>query len=60
MHGEPDRAFAEAECTTELTIRYPRNSITPMETYAAVVEANSETGGFDVLSNFQGPFRSTR
>ena len=56
VHGEPDTAFAEAECTTDLTIRYPRNSITPMETYAAVVEANPETGGFDVLSNFQGPF----
>ncbi|MCY4064763.1 MAG: molybdopterin-dependent oxidoreductase, partial [Rhodospirillaceae bacterium] len=56
VHGDPDRAFAEAECTTDLTIRYPRNSITPMETYAVVAEANRETGGFDVLSNFQGPF----
>ena len=56
VHGEPDKAFAEADCTTDLTIRYPRNSITPMETYAVVAETNSETGGFDVLSNFQGPF----
>jgi 2-furoyl-CoA dehydrogenase large subunit len=56
VHGEPDKAFAEAEHTTELTIRYPRNSITPMETYAVVSEHNEETGGFDVLSNFQGPF----
>ena len=31
VHGEPDKAFAEADCTTDLTIRYPRNSITPME-----------------------------
>ncbi len=56
VHGEPDKAFAEADRTTELTIRYPRNSITPMETYAVLSEPNAETGGFDVLSNFQGPF----
>ena len=56
VHGEPDKAFDQADHTTELTIRYPRNSITPMETYAIVTEPNEETGGFDVLSNFQGPF----
>ncbi len=56
VHGHPDKAFADAEHTTELTVRYPRNSITPMETYAVISEHNEETGGFDVLSNFQGPF----
>lgn len=56
VHGDPETAFAEADRTTELTIRYPRNSITPMETYAVVAEYLNETGGFDVLSNFQGPF----
>ena len=56
LHGAPQEAFAAAEHRAELTIRYPRNSITPMETYAVVAEAVAETGGFDVLSNFQGPF----
>ncbi len=56
VHGEPGKIFAETENTTAMTIRYPRNSITPMETYAIVAEANGESGGFDVLSNFQGPF----
>ena len=34
-HGEPDQAFAEAPHTSELTITYPRNSITPMECLCA-------------------------
>ncbi len=55
-HGQPAQAFADADHTTALTIRYPRNSITPMETYAVVTEHVEETGGYDVLSNFQGPF----
>lgn len=55
-HGEPDKAFDDAPRTKELTIRYPRNSITPMETYAIIAEHVEETGGFDVTSNFQGPF----
>ena len=56
IHGAPEEAFAQADHGATLTIRYPRNSITPMETYAVVAEAVAETGGFDVLSNFQGPF----
>ncbi|MCZ6859975.1 MAG: molybdopterin-dependent oxidoreductase [Alphaproteobacteria bacterium] len=56
IHGDPHKAFAEAEHTAELTIRYPRNSITPIETYAIVAEYVEETDGFDVMSNFQGPF----
>ncbi len=55
-HGEPMAAFALADRSTEITIRYPRNSITPMETYGIVAEYQPDTGGYDVLSNFQGPF----
>lgn len=55
-HGEPDEAFATAPRTSEMTIRYPRNSVTPMEGYAIVAEYTPDTGGYDVLSNFQGPF----
>lgn len=56
VHGEPEKAFAEAENTIDFSIRYPRNSITPMETFACIAEYIEDTGGFDVLSNFQGPF----
>ncbi|MET4806085.1 molybdopterin cofactor-binding domain-containing protein [Limibacillus sp. MBR-115] len=55
-HGEPDHAFEKAANREEITIRYPRNSITPMETYGIVAEYQPDTGGYDVLSNFQGPF----
>jgi 2-furoyl-CoA dehydrogenase large subunit len=56
MHGDPRTAFANAKRRHELTIDYPRNSITPMEGYALVAEHLSATGGYDVISNFQGPF----
>lgn len=55
-HGEPDVAFAEAERTIEFTMRYPRNSIPPIECFACVAEYLPESGGYDVLSNFPGPF----
>ena len=56
VHGEPDAAFEAAPRTTSFTIRYPRNSITPMETYAVIADYLPDTGGYDVTSNFQGPF----
>lgn len=55
-HGDPEGAFDAADRRTEITIRYPRNSITPMETYGIVAEYQPDTGGYDVVSNFQGPF----
>jgi 2-furoyl-CoA dehydrogenase large subunit len=56
IHGEPEEAMEAAKRRSEITIRYPRNSITPMETYAIIAEYVSDTGGYDVTSNFQGPF----
>jgi 2-furoyl-CoA dehydrogenase large subunit len=55
-HGDPDRAFAEAEDVIEFTMEYPRNSIPPIECFCCVAEYLPETGGYDVLSNFPGPF----
>lgn len=56
IHGDPDQAFAEAEEVIEFTMEYPRNSIPPIECFACVAEYLPETGGYDVLSNFPGPF----
>jgi len=56
IHGDPDQAFAEAEDVIEFTMHYPRNSIPPIECFACVAEYLPETGGYDVLSNFPGPF----
>jgi 2-furoyl-CoA dehydrogenase large subunit len=55
-HGDVPKVFAEAKRRSEITITYPRNSITPMEGYAVVAEHLPDTGGYDVISNFQGPF----
>lgn len=55
-HGDPDPAFAAAERTIKFTMHYPRNSIPPIECFACVAEYLPETGGYDVLSNFPGPF----
>ncbi|MED5396226.1 MAG: molybdopterin cofactor-binding domain-containing protein [Pseudomonadota bacterium] len=55
-HGDPDTAFAEAPQTIGFTIHYPRNSIPPIECFVCVAEYLPETGGYDVLSNFPGPF----
>jgi 2-furoyl-CoA dehydrogenase large subunit len=55
-HGETENAFAAAKRRSEIAITYPRNSITPMEGYAVVAEHLADSGGYDVVSNFQGPF----
>src|SRR5712691_217981 len=55
-HGDTSKAFAQAKRRSEITITYPRNSITPMEGYAVIAEHLPDSGGYDVISNFQGPF----
>ena len=55
-YGDPDRAFAECDRKVELTIDFPRSSITPMENYVVLAEYHPAEGVYDVLSNFQGPF----
>ena len=55
-YGEPDRIFAEAKRTIAVSIRYPRNSCTPIETYGVIAEYDPGEHVYDVLANFQGPF----
>ena len=38
-----------------ITVRYPRNACTPIEGFVVVAEHLGDDG-YDVLSNFQGPF----
>ena len=54
-YGDPEAAFAGAAHTVRLAIRYPRNACTPIEGYVVVAEHLAGCG-YDVLSNFQGPF----
>ena len=56
VHGDVAGAFATAPCRSELTVHFPRNSIPPMEGFAVAAEYLGEEDGYDVLSNFQGPF----
>ncbi len=55
-YGDPEAAFARAEHQAEITIRYPRNSVTPIECYGVLAEYRSGDGVYDVVSHFQGPF----
>jgi 2-furoyl-CoA dehydrogenase large subunit len=55
-YGDPERAFAESARRASVTIRYPRNSCTPIETYGLVAEYDPAEDAYDVLANFMGPF----
>lgn len=55
-YGDPESAFANAAHRVSLTVRYPRNSCTPIEGYVVVAEHLPGDEGYDVLSNFMGPF----
>ena len=55
-YGDPEHAFTSAERRVSVSIRYPRNSCTPIETYGIVAEYDAGEDAFDVLANFQGPF----
>lgn len=56
VYGDPDGAFAAAAHRVRLDVRYPRNSCTPIECFVAVAEHLAGGEGYDVLSNFMGPF----
>ncbi len=55
-YGDPERMFAEAEHRISVTVRYPRNSCTPIETYGLIAEYDPAENSYDVLANFMGPF----
>jgi 2-furoyl-CoA dehydrogenase large subunit len=55
-YGEPEAAFDAAARTVSIKVHYPRNSCTPIECFAVVAEYLAGDEGYDVLSNFQGPF----
>ena len=54
-YGDPDAALAGADRRVAITVRYPRNACTPIEGFVVVAEHLGDDG-YDVLSNFQGPF----
>ena len=55
-YGDPAAAFSEASHVVRASLRYPRNSCTPMECFALVAEYLAAEQSYDVLANFQGPY----
>jgi 2-furoyl-CoA dehydrogenase large subunit len=55
-YGDAATAFAHADHKVALTVHYPRNSCTPIECGVVVAEYLHGDEGFDVMSNFMGPF----
>ncbi len=55
-YGDPEAAFAAAPHRVGITVAYPRNACTPIETYGVFAEFDPAADAYDVLANFQGPF----
>jgi 2-furoyl-CoA dehydrogenase large subunit len=55
-YGDPERAFAEAARKVSVSVRYPRNSCTPIETFGLVAEYDPGEDAYDIAANFMGPF----
>lgn len=55
-YGNVDDAFARAPHRIGVSIIYPRNAVTPIETYGVLAEYDPYEDAFDVTANFQGPF----
>jgi 2-furoyl-CoA dehydrogenase large subunit len=55
-YGDADAAFAAAPHRVQLTVRYPRNSCTPIECGVVLAEHLPGEEGYEVLSNFMGPY----
>lgn len=55
-YGDPEAAFAQAPHRVKLTVQYPRNSCTPMECGVVIAEYLPGDEGYEVTSNFMGPF----
>ncbi len=56
-YGDPESAFTQAGVrSVRTTVHYPRNSCPPMECGVVIAEHLPGDEGYDVLSNFMGPF----
>jgi 2-furoyl-CoA dehydrogenase large subunit len=55
-YGDPEGVFAQTAHRFAVTVHYPRNSCTPIETYGVVAEYDPAEDSYDVLANFMGPF----
>ncbi|MEM8686127.1 MAG: molybdopterin cofactor-binding domain-containing protein [Pseudomonadota bacterium] len=56
VYGDPAAAFKSAAHTIAVDVRYPRNSVTPVECYGVIAQYDAAEERYEVASNFQGPF----
>jgi 2-furoyl-CoA dehydrogenase large subunit len=55
-YGEPEAAFETAPHRVKIESHYPRNTCAPIECAVVIAEYLSGDEGYDVTSNFMGPF----
>ncbi len=55
-YGEPEAAFEKAPHRVKLVAHYPRNTCAPIECGVVIAEYLPGDEGYDVTSNFMGPF----
>ncbi|MFM0059362.1 molybdopterin-dependent oxidoreductase [Paraburkholderia phytofirmans] len=55
-YGEPEAAFEQAPHRVKLVAHYPRNTCAPIECGVVIAEYLAGDEGYDVTSNFMGPF----
>ena len=55
-YGDPEQAFAEADRTVAIKIRYPRNSVTPIECFGVIASYSAAEGAYELTTHFQGPY----
>lgn len=55
-YGDPEAAFAAAPHRVAVSVAYPRNAVTPIETYGVIADYDPHEDAYDVTANFQGPF----
>ncbi|HEV2188541.1 MAG TPA: xanthine dehydrogenase family protein molybdopterin-binding subunit [Stellaceae bacterium] len=55
-YGDPEAEFAAAAHRIGVTVRYPRNSGTPIEGFVVIAEYFPGEDSYEITANFQGPF----
>ncbi|MGQ7932307.1 xanthine dehydrogenase family protein molybdopterin-binding subunit [Paraburkholderia sp. D1E] len=55
-YGDPEAAFGKAPHRVKLVAHYPRNTCAPIECGVVIAEYLAGDEGYDVTSNFMGPF----
>ncbi len=55
-YGDPEQAFASADRVIDIRVRYPRNSVTPIECFGVIAAYAPADGAYEITTHFQGPY----